>query len=1085
MIKKQIYVLENPEVEQDPTERQSQLMFDKAEAGTRAYFSTYKQKAGQQWINEIKKGTYEENKDPVFEGTTKKVQEVGSEFVKLYKTIFSQKKIEGEDDLLGSLKKILKATRDRLDSPVKEAEVLAVMESLPIGKQAGPNRIPNGVYKRMSSIFAEKFTDMMNESRKTKKLPKHFKEGDISMLYKKGDRDDPRNYRPITLLNTDYKIYTRILAKRMLLSVHEFVSETQKGFVPGVFIAEATQLLRLVEAHINEEPTERQGIFLFLDMEKAFDRVSYEFINKGLTALGYGKNFRNWVHMMYDTEDAPRRRMYVNGYMSEWFHIKSGVAQGCPLSPLLFLIVAEAMKISIDMEKKIKGITIGKKSYKLSQFADDTTLLLTSLNELRPVRRAINRWCLATGMKENVAKREGLGMGKYKGLDLKNGIKWAPADGWCISLGVPIGNDLNETKWWGGKINKVRALTSSWLSMERSKYFGRNLLVQALYFGRLRYWAYTISQTKSVMEIIQKDADILRWARDPTLTVDTDDDGAPSTEATKNKKRIRRWVAEDTARGPRELGGLNTMDWSMHVTSFKIEWILRYLDPGNAAWKDIIDGFILYDKKGNLRYPEGRSIILQDLGVRQKTKILQSIPKGAKYLKEAFREFWKAKIKPAKNNYDGVASESPWYGHRFKARAPNSVMKFCKNTLEITQISDFWNKDTNRTFRRSEWRDWVEKLEERKTGIKPNNEFILNRADEVVAIQRQIPREIEIELLKNYEADPKKGKRVYLIRGKTVWPAVIIDERWARRYKIDNVGRGHPTQRTTPYEYFTVIDAHMWKGRWAGPKGANFALDTTWDCLGIKDLRHANISSLTRAMALKKFKKPASEEAWAIRGMQPKWKLSWRIKPKYTAPRDLVVWLKIQHRTLWVAKNGGMGDTTCMAKWCRHEESQLHLVECQSIKENFWKEIISIMVELDVLPEECNGSPFQDDRKKWAILLVAGQIEGAAVSNEAAAILCWAWRSLYAEVIKRRIEAKETLKPKVAIKNTVRMMYSRVVAYGFKWRRWWSKQRLWQVARRKEVGKKHQTFKLITCDEEATYMVSPKLLNIKDRWKAV
>ena len=83
------------------------------------------------------------------------------------------------------------------------------------------------------------------------------------MLYKKGDRTDPRNYRPITLLNTDYKIYTRILAKRMLRSVHEFVSETQKGFVPDVFIAEATQLLRLIEAHVNEEPTERQGGGLF------------------------------------------------------------------------------------------------------------------------------------------------------------------------------------------------------------------------------------------------------------------------------------------------------------------------------------------------------------------------------------------------------------------------------------------------------------------------------------------------------------------------------------------------------------------------------------------------------------------------------------------------------------------------------------------------------------------------------------------------------------------------------------------------------------------------------------------------------
>jgi hypothetical protein len=68
------------------------------------------------------------------------------------------------------------------------------------------------------------------------------------MLYKEGDREGPRNYRPITLLNTDYKIFTRVLSKRMLGVVHEFVSESQKGFVPDVLIADATMLLRLVEA---------------------------------------------------------------------------------------------------------------------------------------------------------------------------------------------------------------------------------------------------------------------------------------------------------------------------------------------------------------------------------------------------------------------------------------------------------------------------------------------------------------------------------------------------------------------------------------------------------------------------------------------------------------------------------------------------------------------------------------------------------------------------------------------------------------------------------------------------------------------
>ena len=99
----------------------------------------------------------------------------------------------------------------------------------------------------------------------------------------------------------------------------------------------------MVEAYINEEPLEREGIFLFFDMEKAFDRVSYKFLNKALEAIGVGESFRDMVNLMYDENHAPRRRILANGYYSDWFEIKSGVAQGCPLSPLLFLTVAEAL----------------------------------------------------------------------------------------------------------------------------------------------------------------------------------------------------------------------------------------------------------------------------------------------------------------------------------------------------------------------------------------------------------------------------------------------------------------------------------------------------------------------------------------------------------------------------------------------------------------------------------------------------------------------------------------------------------------------------------------------------------------------
>ena len=177
---------------------------------------------------------------------------------------------------------------------------------------AGPNKIPNAVYRNLAIYFAPKFRDLMNEIVATGKMPAHMLQGDVSQIYKKNDRDDPRNYRPITLLNTDYKMYTRIMARRMRDVVHEFVSESQKGFVPRELIQDCTMLLHLTEAYINEEPDERKGILLFFDMEKAFDKVSYKFLNKAMKVVGFGPKFCKQVHMMYDEKKSLQRRIYTN-----------------------------------------------------------------------------------------------------------------------------------------------------------------------------------------------------------------------------------------------------------------------------------------------------------------------------------------------------------------------------------------------------------------------------------------------------------------------------------------------------------------------------------------------------------------------------------------------------------------------------------------------------------------------------------------------------------------------------------------------------------------------------------------------------
>ena len=1070
----ELYELRHPEKPPAPTQKEAIRMTEMSDNSTRAMFAPYKSRAKQQWINEIKTAVWKDGERPQYTGSTTDPAMVGSSFVDLFKTIYGEKVIDENEAgrLLRRLKrsKITKASQEMMSALVTTNEVKQVMIQLPTMKAAGPNRIPNEVYKYLAGPLAPMLTEVINKALEKGQLPAHFLEGDISMLYKKDDRTDPTNYRPITLLNTDYKIFTRVLAHRMKQVVHEFVSDCQKGFVPDVFIAEATAMLRMVEAYINEEPEEREGIFLFLDMEKAFDRVSYDFTMKGLQKLGMGDNFCKWVGMMYNTEKAPKRRMYVNGYYSEWFDIKSGVAQGCPLSPLLFLIVAEALKISFDMEKKLKGIDVMGKKYKLSQFADDTAVLLRRVREIKYANRALKRWCDATGMRENVKKREGLAMGALRHQNIGRGIKWAPEKGWCRCLGVPIGNELDETRWWSEKVNAVRIKASYWVGLTKSGYYGRNLITQGMYLGRLRYWLYSLGMNKHMRDIVQKDADILWWSREPKL-----EPASNNGIAEKNLKRIRRWVARCTATGPRTRGGLGNMDWGEHVKAIQAQWMIRYLQPGDAAWKRILDSWILGDNKLRTKYPEGRVAILLKLTNQQRLAMLRSIPSGARYWKECLMEFWKLNLTPTTTGLENIGAESPWHGYRSRLSPPDyHTMLYCKNILNIHQISDFIDSSTNHRFSKEDWKDFVEELEEIKKKRKPSNTTILTRADQVFKLAASISRDVCRAARATYYFDIETGMRIYLQKDDgTCIPAVIIDDQTASRVSIDNVGKEHVTTEVLQLDDYLAREAVMWGDRWAGPKGQliAFPAQTKFTLLGKEEVDLcdlvrsqdglAGISLITRLKARIKMKKPACEEVWSAKQSGIKWPATWNIRPEYLTPRDQITWLKLMHRNLWVAGTGGMDTQECAAAGCRCKESQMHLVECTVYKTEFWSKVGSLMGRL--------GLDSSTDQLKW----IAGiKPNGKPVTKEEASVIFLAWRTLYAETTSAHIEGHST-KTELAFKRLVRILHTRVEAFGAKWRRWYLRQ---QCGIGKVVPRDKREKKLMTCASDATYEINNELV---------
>ena len=131
--------------------------------------------------------------------------------------------------------------------------------------------------------------------------------------------------------------------------------------------------------------------------------------------IGFGPGICSWIDTLYSDDAPPRRRVVCNGHRGEFFELHSGVAQGCPLSPILFLLITEGLTRLVNDDPELEGITILGKTYKISQFADDTVFLLRNFDSIRRMWQLITGiYEPATGMKVNVTKTEGLRMGRLK-----------------------------------------------------------------------------------------------------------------------------------------------------------------------------------------------------------------------------------------------------------------------------------------------------------------------------------------------------------------------------------------------------------------------------------------------------------------------------------------------------------------------------------------------------------------------------------------------------------------------------------------------------------------------------------------------
>lgn len=391
------------------------------------------------------------------------------------------------------------------DMHVTEDEIENILKKMKKEKSPGMDGLTKEFYITFWSTIKTELTIIVNNALLFGNIPNSWNDAKIVLIHKKGDRQRLTNWRPVSLLNIDYKIAAKILSCRLGLCLNDVISKTQKAGLPERYIQDIHYNL---ESYIRYTKNRIHDAFIMtIDYAKAFDTVNHSYLLGVLDKIGLNQRAQRMFKKIYKEMKC---KVEVNGSLTKNIKIRRGIRQGCPMSMTLYALSTEPMMRKILQNENIIGCKLGGKVYKADQFADDTTLTIEGMESIRETISELKDFEKATGQKINEEKTEILAIninGEKNLCQSKFGIY--KKDNIKI-LGIYYGKDAEEKNLEDirqninlqGKIIKQRKLSWS----------GKLMAINAFIIGHLNYKSITTKITKKQAGKYETDLFNILWS---------------------------------------------------------------------------------------------------------------------------------------------------------------------------------------------------------------------------------------------------------------------------------------------------------------------------------------------------------------------------------------------------------------------------------------------------------------------------------------------------------------------------------------------------------------------------------------------